>query len=90
MEITNTTSFLWNTPFGLSVGITGHAGQTTSIEYYHGSDTQDRADDLNWTLIEGTEATSNFQELIEAPGKELRVRVENPSTTLIVNLERKS
>ena len=89
MEITNTTSFLWNTPFSLSIGITGYAGQTTSMEYFHGGDDEDRGDDLNWTLIDGTEATDNFQEVMKPSAKELRVRVENPSTALIVTLKRK-
>lgn len=93
MEIINTTSFLWNTPFRLSVGISNYSGQTTFIEYFAGQKSEDRGEDFNWAVIQGSESTGDFQKIIEAPSKELRVRVDNPSNStdpLVVNLERKS
>ena len=80
LTITDTTEFLWNTPFGLAIGISGHVAQTTSIEYYDGA---------AWVEVENSTSSTNFQSIIEAPSKRLRIVVTSPGGDLQVTLERR-
>jgi len=83
-EITDTTEFLWNTPYGMAVSIHGYAGQTTKVQF---SD-----DGLSWHDIGGTEHTGAgtvFQQVIDPSSKHLRIEVDSPGAPLRVSIKRK-
>ena len=90
LQIVNTTRFLWNTPFGLAIGVSGYTTQTTRLQYYAGPPEGDREDDSLWVTFDGSETSGPvFQEVIDTPSKELRIQVDNPDGALSVALSRK-
>ena len=89
-QISNTTRFLWNTPYGLAIAINGYTTQTTRVQFYNGAPDGDRTADSNWIDIEGSQSSGpSFQEVIDPPSKELRIKVDNPDGLLNVVFSRK-